>query len=166
MVSPTLGLTATVRGTQHTTSDQRGHAAAVLRPSDAISCVFRSSPTGRSYIITENAKAGHCGSDSGLPVGSKGQECNEAPWEGALSHVTPPVHRWPPQQVCPMRLPRPRQSPTTKGQEAEPWPRTRGPVVRRSVTREKGDQETSDTQGRQAATLGPTGQPTLRPLPA
>lgn len=89
MVSPGLGLTTTARGTQHTASGQRGHTAAVLRPSDAVSCVFYSSPMGGNYIITENAKAEHCGSNSRLSVGPTGQECNEAPWEGALSHVTP-----------------------------------------------------------------------------
>lgn len=121
-------------------SEQRGHVAAVPRPSDAVFLCFPLSPSGqklcyyRTHYSMSLRKQRALGGLQGTGVQRGLVGGSAEPWDGGLSTGAP----W---QVCPTGLPRPWQSPTRKGQEAEPQPGTREPHGERSVRRGR-DQET------------------------
>lgn len=148
-------------GQRHTVpkSEQRRHVAAVPGPSDAVFLCFPLSPSGQKVRYYGDTKTCRRGS-SGLSGGSKEQECNEALWEGALSRGTAACPQGDPWQVCPTGLPSPWQSPTRKGQEAEPRSGTRRAPQLGGLSRGGRETRKPDTQG------WPAGQPALCPLPA
>lgn len=137
-----------------------GHAEALRRRLP----VFSTLPQQAEVTLLRKTLKQALEEATGAIVGSEGQECKEASWEGALGHVMPTCPQVAPTAGVSPPIPISTKAQPQRARSLSHGPGHSGPVVRRSVTRGKGDQESSDTQDCWVSTLGPACQ-TNCPLP-